>query len=73
MAYPNIDLIAEKAYKSGQKNERYKIDKAIEEIIKLSPTPTEEDIINGNREKTIIRSFLIDVLNIIEKNIGGEE
>lgn len=52
--------------------ERSKIDKAVKEIIKLSPTPTEEDVIYGNQEKTLIKSFLIDVLNIIERNLVGD-
>ena len=53
--------------------EKSKIDKAIEEIRKLSPKPTVEDVLVGNPEKDEIWAFLVAVLNIIEKNIGGEE
>lgn len=62
----------ERAYRLGQEKERSKVNKAVKEIIKLSPTPTEEDVIYGNQEKTLIKSFLIAVLNIIEKNLGSD-
>lgn len=53
--------------------ERSKIDKAIEEIRRLSPTPTVNDVIEGNPEKDEIWAFLVAVLNIIEKNLGDEK
>lgn len=53
--------------------EKSKIDKAIEEIRKLSPKPTVEDVLVGNPEKDEIWAVLVEVLNIIEKNLGDEK
>lgn len=60
-------------YMDAKKDMKEKVNKAIDEIRKLSPTPTAEDILDGNPEKDAIWGFLASVLNIIEKNIGGEE
>lgn len=60
-------------YMDAKKDMKEKVNKAIEEIRKLSPKPTAEDILDGNPEKDAIWGFLASVLNIIEKNIGGEE
>lgn len=60
-------------YIDAKKDMQEKVNKAIEEIRKLSPKPTAEDVLDGNPKKEAIWGFLVSVLNIIEKNIGGEE
>ena len=50
--------------------ERSKVDKAIEEIKALSPTPTAEDVVDGNPVKDAVWETLIEVEKIIKRNIG---
>lgn len=50
--------------------ERSKVNKAIEEIRKLSPTPTVNDVIEGNPEKDEIWAVLVEVLEILKRNLG---
>ena len=49
---------------------REKINKSIEEIKALSPTPIAEDVINGNPVKDAVWETLIEVEKIIKRNIG---
>lgn len=53
--------------------ERSKVNKATEEIRKLSPTPTVNDVIEGNPEKDEKWAVLIAVLEILKRNLGDEE
>lgn len=62
-----IDKEMEISYRLGQEEVRSKVNKAVKEIIKLSPTPTAEDVLDGNPEKDAIWGFLVAVLNILKK------
>lgn len=83
MAYPNIDLIAEKAYKSGQKNERYKINKAIaqleeeKEFAYADFKEYNEEVLGYDDtdicERDLCHIGLARAIEIIKRNIGGEE
>ncbi len=60
------DFTAIEVLKTADVVERSKVNKAIEEIRKLSPTPTAEDILDGNPEKDAIWGFLVSVLEILK-------
>lgn len=66
------DFTAIDVLKTADVVERSKVNKAIEEIRKLSPTPTVNDVIEGNPEKDEIWAVLVEVLEILKRNLGDD-
>lgn len=60
-------------YMDAKKDMKEKVNKAIEEIRKLLPKPTAEDVLEGNPEKDEIWAVLVEVLEILKRNLGDEE
>lgn len=60
-------------YMDAKKNMKEKVNKAIEEIRKLLPKPTAEDVLDGNPKKEAIWEILMEVEKILKRNLGDEE
>ena len=63
----------DKGYEDALAEVREKVKMAKAEIYQLSPTPTIEDVIDGNPEKDDVWATLIEVDKIIDKYLGEVE